>query len=214
MLAVPSAIKVFLQATSYSGSGTWNDLSLNAKNATLENGTIAKNARGNGIVLNGSTNWTFPNIGLGNVWTVGFWYYNVGAVGGLGQIVCQYYSGGNMSIDFGNWNAVAPAFYTGGSLYTGPTTPYFTNTTWTNYQATWDGTTMISYVNGVFYASNAPGGTSTDGGNVYRIGRRWDSADYVNGVIGELRIYNVALTAAQVLQDYTNTLPLYPVGTT
>ena len=214
ILAAPAAIKIFLQAASYSGSGAWLDLSPNSNNATLENGTIAKNARGNGIVLNGSTNWQFPNIGLGNVWTVGFWYYNVGAVGGLGQIVCQYYSGGNMNINFGNWNAVAPAFYTGGSLYTGPTNPYFTNTTWTNYQTTWDGTTMISYVNGVFYGSNAPGGTSSDGGNVYRIGRRWDSADYVNGVIGELRIYNVVLTAAQVLQDYTNTLPLYPVGTT
>ena len=213
-LAVPTAIKVFLQATSYSGSGTWNDLSPNGKNATLENGTIAKNARGNGIVLNGSTNWTFPNIGLGNVWTVGFWYYNVGGISGLGQIVCQIYSGGNMSIDFGQWNVLGPTFYTGGGVYSGPTTPYTTNNTWTNYQATWDGTTMISYVNGVFYASNAPGGTSTDGGNAYRIGRRWDSADYVNGVIGELRIYNVALTASQVAQDYNNTLSLYPAGTT
>ena len=213
-LAVPTAIKVFLQATSYSGSGTWNDLSPNGKNATLENGTIAKNARGNGIVLNGSTNWTFPNISLGNVWTVGFWYYNVGGISGLGQIVCQIYSGGNMNIDFGQWNSLGPAFYTGGGVYSGPTTPYTTNNTWTNYQATWDGTTMISYVNGVFYASNAPGGTSTDGGNAYRIGRRWDSADYVNGVIGELRIYNVVLTPAQVLQDYNNTLSLYPAGTT
>lgn len=213
-LAVPSAIKVFLQATSYSGSGTWYDLSPNGKNATLENGTIAKNTRGNGIVLNGSTNWQFPNIGLGNAWTVGFWYYNVGGISGLGQIVCQYYSGGNMNINIGQWNVLGPAFYTGGTVYSGPTTPYTTNNTWTNYQATWDGTTMISYVNGVFYASNAPGGTSTDGGNVYRIGRRWDLADYVNGVIGELRIYNVVLTAAQVYQEYTNTASLYPAGTT
>ena len=73
---------------------------------------------------------------------------------------------------------------------------------------------MISYVNGVFYASNAPGGTSTDGGNAYRIGRRWDNPDYVNGVIGELRIYNVVLTPAQVLQEYNFTLSLYPAGTT
>jgi hypothetical protein len=211
LLAVPSAIKVFLQATSYSGSGTWNDLSTNARNAFLENGTIAKNARGNGIILNGSTNWQFPNVGVGNAWTVGFWYYNLGAWSGLAQIVCQMYAGGSMAINIGQWNIMAPSFY---GLNEGPVTPYTSYTTWTHFTATWSGSIMTSYINGVFYASNAPGGTATDGGQPYRIGRRWDSADYVNGVIGELRIYNVVLTAAQVLQDYTNTLPVYPVGTT
>ena len=211
LLAEPTAIRVFLQATSYSGSGTWNDLSTNGRNAFLENGTIAKNANGNGIILNGSTNWQFPNVGVGNAWTVGFWYYNLGAWSGLAQIVCQMYAGGSMAINIGQWNIMAPSFY---GLNEGPVTPYTSYTTWTHFTATWSGTIMTSYINGVFYASNAPGGTATDGGQPYRIGRRWDSADYVNGVIGELRIYNVVLTAAQVLQDYTNTLPLYPVGTT
>lgn len=211
LLAEPTAIRVFLQATSYSGSGTWNDLSTNGRNAFLENGTIAKNANGNGIILNGSTNWQFPNVGVGNAWTVGFWYYNLGAWSGLAQIVCQMYAGGNMAINIGQWNIMAPSFY---GLNEGPVTPYTSYTTWTHFTATWSGTIMTSYINGVFYASNAPGGTAIDGGQPYRIGRRWDSPDYVNGVIGELRIYNVVLTPAQVLQDYTNTLPLYPVGTT
>ena len=211
LLAEPTAIRVFLQATSYSGSGTWNDLSTNARNAFLENGTIAKNARGNGIILNGSTNWQFPNVGVGNAWTVGFWYYNLGAWSGLAQIVCQMYAGGSMAINIGQWNIMAPSFY---GLNEGPVTPYTSYTTWTHFTATWSGTIMTSYINGVFYASNAPGGTAIDGGQPYRIGRRWDYADYVNGVIGELRIYNVVLTPAQVLQDYTNTVGLYPAGTT
>ena len=211
LLAEPTAIRVFLQATSYSGSGTWNDLSTNGRNAFLENGTIAKNANGNGIILNGSTNWQFPNVGVGNAWTVGFWYYNLGAWNGLAQIVCQMYAGGNMAINIGQWNIMAPSFY---GLNEGPTTPYTSYTTWTHFTATWSGTIMTSYINGVFYASNAPGGTAIDGGQPYRIGRRWDYADYVNGVIGELRIYNVVLTPAQVLQDYTNTVGLYPAGTT
>lgn len=210
-LAAPESIRIFLQATSYSGSGTWNDLSTNGRNAFLENGTIAKNANGNGIILNGSTNWQFPNVGVGNAWTVGFWYYNLGAWSGLAQIVCQMFAGGPMAINIGQWNIMAPSFY---GLNEGPVTPYTSYTTWTHFTATWSGTIMTSYINGVFYASNAPGGTATDGGQPYRIGRRWDIADYVNGVIGELRIYNVVLTPAQVLQDYTNTVGLYPAGTT
>lgn len=211
LLAVPSAIQVFLQARSYSGSGNWLDLSTNGRNAFLENGTIAKNANGNGIILNGSTNWQFPNVGVGNAWTVGFWYYNLGGWSGLAQIVCQMYAGGPMAINIGQWNIMAPSFY---GLNEGPVTPYTSYTTWTHFTATWSGSIMTSYINGVFYASNAPGGTATDGGQPYRIGRRWDYADYVNGVIGELRIYNVVLTPAQVLQDYTNTVFLYPAGTT
>jgi hypothetical protein len=211
LLAEPSAIRVFLQASSYSGSGTWDDLSTNGRNAFVERGTIAKNANGNGIVLNGSTNWQFPNVGVGNAWTVGFWYYNVGGWGGLAQIVCQMYAGGPMAINIGQWNIMAPSFY---GLNEGPVTPYTSYTTWTHFTATWSGSIMTSYINGVFYASNAPGGTATDGGQPYRIGARWDSADFVNGVIGELRIYNVVLTPAQVLQDYTNTVSLYPAGTT
>ena len=213
-LAAPASIRIFLQAKSYTGSGSWLDLSPNGRNATLERGTIAKNANSNGIVLNGSTNWQFPNVAVGNAWTVGFWYYNVGALQGLAQIVCQYYSGGNMNINIGQWNVLGPSFYSAGPLYSGPATPYTSYTTWTHFTATWDGTFMISYINGVFYASNAPGGTSTDGGNYYRIGARWDGAEYVNGVIGELRIYSIPLNATQVLQDYTNTLGLYPPGTT
>lgn len=214
ILAAPAAIKIFLQAASYSGSGAWLDLSPNSNNATLERGTIAKNTNKNGIVLDGSTNWQFPNVAVGNAWTVGFWYYNVGALQGLAQIVCQYYGGGNMNINIGQWSVLGPSFYSAGPLYSGPATPYTSYTTWTHFTATWDGTYMISYVNGVFYGSNQPGGTSTDGGNVYRIGARWDAAEYVNGVIGELRIYNIALNATQVLQDYTNTVGLYPAGTT
>ena len=43
---------------------------------------------------------------------------------------------------------------------------------------------------------------------------RYENTTYLNGVIGELRIYNVVLTASQVAQDYNNTLSLYPAGTT
>lgn len=213
LLAVPSAIRIFLQATSWTGSGNWLDLSLNGRDAFLEDGTAQKNANGNGIILNGATCWQFSNVAVGNAWTVGFWYYNTGGIQGLGQIVTQIYNGNQMNINIGQWDVLGPTFWEPG-VRSGPYTPYTSCNTWTNFQATWDGNYMTSYVNGALYGQNQPGGTSSDCGMPYRIGRRWDSAEYVIGVIGELRIYNVALTAQEVLQDYNNTLSLYPPGTT
>ena len=150
----PQAL-VYLYATTYSGSGTWNDSSTNGKNATLEVGTAAKNAAGNGIVLNGSTSWTFPNVSAGNAWTFSVWYKNTGALtGGSGKtLLTQKWPGSgalNLSLGDGqglNTGTSYGGFYDGSSWRIG-TQFTFTNNLWTNAQVTWDGTTVTTYVNG------------------------------------------------------------------
>ena len=212
-IVLPAALRIFLRAKSWTGSGNWLDLSPNARDATIEYGVAQKNANGNGVIFDGNTAWIFPNVAVDNQWTVEFWYYNLGGWQGLAQIVCQAYYGNNMAMDIGQWDVLGPTFYSG-YVASGPYTPYTSFTTWTHFTATWDGTNMTSYVNGQLYGQNQPGGTAYDGGTHYRIGRRWDSGEHINGVLGELRIYNVALTAPQVFIEYNNTLPLYPAGTT
>jgi hypothetical protein len=212
-IVLPSNIQIFLQAKSWTGTGNWLDFSPNFRDAYLEYGIAQKNSSGNGVVLDGNTAWIFPNVGVGSQWTCEFWYYNVGGWNGLAQIVCQAYYGNNMAMDIGQWDTLGPSFYSG-CVASAPYTPYTSFTTWTHFTATWDGTFITSYVNGVLYGQTQPGCTAYDGGTHYRIGRRWDDNQCVNGVIGELRIYDVPLTAAQVLIEYNNTLPLYPVGTT
>ena len=84
-----------LKASTYSGTGTWNDDSGKNNHANpYETGTrYRKNAAGNGIVINldipnsfNNTNiisrdglsWTIPNPKLNNTWTMNIWYKSTG----------------------------------------------------------------------------------------------------------------------------------------
>ena len=203
---------VLLKASSYT-SGTWLDESSNGKHATLETGTAAKNAAGNGIVLNGSTSWTIPNVAAANAWTASVWYKDTGtASGGLGKaILTQIWPGSgpfNMFIGNGGSLPFYGAFYNGSVWSEGQ--KFTLGSTWTNIQVTWNGTNLITYINGVLFGSVAPGTTSLNNGLAYRIGNRFDGLNgYVTGEIGEVRIYNFPLTQAQVTADYQASLPTF-----
>jgi hypothetical protein len=203
-----AGLKIHLNASTYSGSGTWFDSSTNGKNATLENGVIAKNAKGNGIVLNGSTNWQFPNIATGNAWTLGVWYMNTGGFNGAACIISQLYTGGTINTSLGVATGNLVGFFFNGGFKQGNIIALTLNV-WTNIQVTWDGTSMRTYINSSSIGTTTPGGVAVDSGNSYRIGRRWDTAQYVTGVIGAVKIYNRVLTQAEVTQDYTSTQALY-----
>ena len=208
---------VLLKAINYSGSGTWNDESGNSKNATKENGTIAKNSDGNGIVLNGSTSWTFPNVAAGAQWTASVWYKNTGnQVGGPSSILTQIYDGSTgLNLSIGNndlftvsENKVNGGFNTGGWFY--GSTIQLVNGQWTNIQVTWDGTSMRTYINSTLLGTTTPGGTSADNGLSYRIGPRGSEAYYMTGEIGEVRIYNYAINQAKVTADYNESYATFP----
>jgi hypothetical protein len=206
----PAGVLVLLQASSYSGSGTWFDLGPGAVDASLENGTIAKNAAGNGIVLNGATNWLFRDVNAGNNWTLSVWYKNTGPpVGPYPCIVTQIYTGSYINICFGFASVQGFSFHVP-SWYDGiPIT--ITNSSWTYYTGTWDGTTLSTYINGVLQGTTTPGGTAASAGSSYRIGRRWDDVDYMVGEIGEVRIYNQSIAADKVAIDYNYTRGTYGV---
>jgi hypothetical protein len=67
--------------------------------------------------------------------------------------------------------------------------------TWSHLAATYDGATMRLYVNGVQVASAAQTGPIGASSQPLTIGSNW------SGLIDELRIYNRALTASQILTD-------------
>lgn len=198
-----------LNAFSYPGSGAWNDDSGNANNATLEEGTIAKNAAGDGIVFDGSTAWTFPDVGVSNTWSVEVWFKQTQAPvmpNGYACILTQKYIDGPMAIIINYTNSVnlEIGFFNAG-FYAGSSFQLPMNI-WTNIQATWDGSNIKTYINGSLIGSVAPGISSMSGGIPYRIGRRWDGADYVVGELGSLSIYNYALTQSKVLELYSDSL--------
>jgi hypothetical protein len=213
-LPIPPLIR--LKAIDYAGSGDWLDQSGNEFNATLEDGSIAKNTDGNGIVLDGATSWTFPNVGVGNAWSANVWYKNTGSAVGPDTdcankgacILTQIFTGVPFNIIIGSSGDLPPSSESScvgfnssngwnmGTIFT------ITLNTWINIQATWNGTNLSTYINGSLLGTTQPGISAVDGGSAYRIGRRWDNPDYLVGEIGEVRIYNYPLTQTQVTADY------------
>jgi hypothetical protein len=216
---VPYGLLVNFTATTYSGSGAWSNAgALGANyNATVEAGTPSKNGAGNGVVFNGATNFTFSNISAGNAWTAAVWAKRTGSNGSGACYLTQGFSGSaiNMSIFTNNGglagsNQVAGGFFAG-SAWRATTAQTLDLNTWYHLQFTWDGTRIRFYVNGTLTASNAPGIASSDAGLAYRIGRVWSGDSYIVGEIGQILIYNRALTAAEVAQNYAATSNVYTV---
>ena len=99
------------------------------------------------------------------------------------------------------------------------TTTYPSNgTTWMHVAATYDGTTIRLYVNGVQEGGNLAGPASIATNNLaLGIGAQPDGASKLQGAMDDVRLYNTALSASEIaaLASITpgNTPPtLNPVG--
>jgi hypothetical protein len=70
---------------------------------------------------------------------------------------------------------------------------------WTHVATTFDGTTQRIFINGVQVASRAQSGLVNTSGGQLRIGGNTSFADeFFQGLVDEVRIYNRALTAAEI----------------
>ena len=72
---------------------------------------------------------------------------------------------------------------------------------WSHLAMTWDGATARLYVDGTQVASAALAGTAVVSSSPLRIGGNTIWSEYFGGLIDEARIYNRALTAAEVQTD-------------
>jgi len=73
--------------------------------------------------------------------------------------------------------------------------------TWTHLAATYDGAIMRMYVNGVQVASGARSGPLAPSTHPLQIGGDSIYGQYFAGLIDDVRVYNVALTPAQIQAD-------------
>lgn len=211
---------VYLTAESYPGYGQWHDRSGNNYDAAIENGTATVNADKNGLVLNGSTNWRFPptgpsGIGSHSNFTLQTWYKQTAAPTGAGaSVVTEVFTGTtvNMAIQQGGYTSTSTdmvgGFFTN-SWSTGPPFPV-ANDEWHNLAVTFNGSQLISYFDGYAIASNSYSNAYSASNNYYRIGRRWDLPDYVQGEIGQVLIYGRALSGAEVLQNVSTYVTVFP----
>ncbi len=75
---------------------------------------------------------------------------------------------------------------------------------WNYIVITNDGTTAKTYINGIERASGSSGGSQTIDNTILYMGRNLDgsSANYFNGIIDGVRIYNRALSATEISNHY------------
>ena len=211
-LAVDAADK-----NSYPGSGTsWRDLSGNGYNGTLTNGPTFSNKNGGTIVFDGTDDYV--NCGnLGSFYTQGtisYWMYST-AVENFRNPFSTNYLGINVGIRFEQYTTVSP--YGGFNVIVGndagtygsydysPTAVLSANT-WYNVVLVWNTSTnkIIGYLNSTlkfdtthtYWATTLPS---------ISIGSGFDAGRYFKGNIANTLIYNKALTATEVLQNYNAT---------
>jgi hypothetical protein len=221
---ISSNLIINFTAQDYSGSGTWSNTgSLGSNyNATIETGSPSKNIAGNAVVLDGSTNFTFSNINLGNTWTASVWVKPTSLpFESAAGWVTQLGSGGPINLMiYGNFLAVggnasgtqiSGGFYNSGSGFVNPTAVNVSSNTWYNLTYTWDSSNLILYVSGSSNAAVTSSDVATSSGLAYRIGRGYDAGatNFITGEVGQILIYNRALTSAEVLSNYQVTSNLY-----
>ena len=186
---------------SYPTTGTtWTDLSGNNLNGTLTNGPTFNSANSGFIVCDGIDDFVNFTTSPSNVVTVSVWI-NLNNNGNFPIIL----AGNSDAYDSGQWNwslfSFNGTFYirgNGGSTGQINTPSSTLVNVWTNWVLVRnDGTgTCRAYKNGTLF------GTSDEIGSVNSSLYIGKGGQYYNGKISTTQIYNRALSAAEVLQNY------------
>jgi hypothetical protein len=79
--------------------------------------------------------------------------------------------------------------------------------TWTHLAATYNGSVLRLYVNGVQVKTRTLSGSIQTSASALRIGGNSIWGEYFSGLIDEVRIYNRSLTAAEIQADMTTPIP-------
>jgi hypothetical protein len=202
---------------SYAGAGTtWIDVSGNSNNGTLIN-SPTYSSDNSGVLNWASVSSQYATVAMNsglrvtNI-TQEVWVF-LNSTADQVFIGMQYGTGSNNS--FALWVSGGTFYFgvnTGGTFYqSASSTP--STSTWYHLVHTYNGTTQYLYINGVLvttYNSAASGNITYDTSNtLLAIGADFNGTGYntgptlfVNGKMPIVKIYNIALSAAQVLQNY------------
>jgi hypothetical protein len=210
-VTIPAPI-LYLDAVDYVGSGTTWDAQ-NGTDATLVNTpTFTAPAPTYFSFAPASLEEaTLPALSSLNNWTIEAWFRVTATLTGqVTAVICdQWNLTTNLNFSMGTNNAPTDyrmriGFFNGAWRNTAGFAP--TLNTWYHMVGTYDGTTMKEYVDGTLTSSASSLGTSSSGGVGLRVARRWDetatSTNYFPGDVGLTRIWNSALSAAQVQELY------------
>lgn len=213
---VTNGLVLYLDAANYnsytSGSTTWRDLSGNGFNGTLTNGPTYNSANVGSIAFDGVNDYVDlggslilkPTTSI----TVSTWIRFNAMVADVRALSDWHQNGATDRWIFyiTNSNTIQWYLLTNSFASAVPFSPVLLNT-WYNFTGVYDGISQIFYVNGVFHNSTPKTGnmnTSTTTQPV-RLGGQVTAGGYHNGNISTTLIYNRALSATEILQNFNAT---------
>jgi hypothetical protein len=200
---------------SYPGSGTvWTDLSGNGRNGTLTNMEIPgdyTSTNGGILTFDGVNEYvvTGNNVITGSTWSISVWINVNISENGAGRQ--GYIVWGGPSFQPSKLIAIS---VTGGKVevahWANDTTFSNSNITFGNFQnivVTFDGSTEKIYINSINTDNKS---TTLDiGGGVWYISCQEGASNFLNCKISTFSVYNRALTATEIQQNYLATKSRY-----
>jgi hypothetical protein len=204
---VTNGLVLYLDASntkSYvSGSTTWNDVSRSGNNGALINGPTFNSANGGSIVFDGTNDYVSFSSITNNIYTIDFWYKMGGNDGSYGYFA----SSGNNGFAIGEGGAgitYGQFYYWNSSVSTGlGSIPSTTN--WNHICTLINVSTnnIQIYGNGTQLSNSTISNMST---SISNIGRHITlNTHYLKGNLSSYKLYNRALSASEVLQNYNAT---------
>ncbi len=189
------------------GTGTTAaDLSGSGNNGTLSNATWATTGRfGRAVSFNGTnamvTVADSNSLDLTTGMTLEAWVNPTTATNWRTVILKERPSALAYSLYGSNGSAATSWINIGGNDRHADGATILPLNTWTHLAATYDGATLRLYVNGAQVGSLATTGAMNTSTNPLRIGGNAIWGEWFSGMIDEVRIYNRALTAAEITTD-------------
>ncbi|CAF34239.1 hypothetical protein S-PM2d174 [Synechococcus phage S-PM2] len=196
-------------SSSYPGTGTtWTDLSGNGNTGTLVNGVGYNSGNGGSLVFDGSNDYvrgetTYSPTALQPL-TLSVWFYNKGQSGNRGILgIINPFSQPIGSARMIVIRSTGAVYFWGSSSDFNPTNFISEVNSWTNAVFTIDTAKKITaYKNGIFNDDATISSLNDTNALNYDVGVRSLFNEYFDGNISQVSIYNRALTAQEVLQNF------------
>jgi len=185
-----------------------HDSSGQGNNGTLSNATWTATGKfGSALSFNGTSAWVTiadaASLHLTTGMTIEAWVNPTSGTGWRSAILKEAGSGLAWSLYTSN-NGSRPAGYAHVSSDVAVTgTAAVPLSTWTHLAITYDGTALKMYVNGTLVRTTALSGAMATSTSALRIGGNSIWGEYFRGLIDEVRVYNRALSAAEIQTDMT-----------
>lgn len=198
------------------GSGTSAADSNGSRTGTLTNGATWTPGRfANAVLLDGTNDYVAvpPFDVTGSALTIAAWVRTSSFGTGEQRFISKTTGTTNYWALGTNGSALRFRLRAGGVNATVTAASTLPANTWYHAAATYDGTTIRLYVNGVQVISTAQSGAVATGTSVpVAIGRNpsGTGSNYFNGAIDDMRVFARGLTAAEILLLYTELAPPPP----